>query len=759
MTHLVFTMSEPQLKLVDTASNRDQDENVDSGASTPTEEFVVVVSAAEIEGDTSAEDISKEIDPENPVSTDKSATEPSPKDDSDAKETSSATTEEKPATELEYHYECKFLEERYIKDAEGNHSWQIIDAGTAPPPDPPAPDSSKYSNYPLCLITEWDSENKRLTDRKLQAKSKALKRVIRRCLGDKDSTWKVDEEDTMESSWPWEGWFRGLDCFKAEKARLEGLIEKKGGEKDKSNKDWEEMTTCGVLIDTLETYHASTIKAMNELIPRGFINYEILWTLFDSYQELYMFDKEKKKHRCFEFKSSEYYRPSDGSYGSMKIAYRHVDYDGTNFGYIDHDTAIPEFRGRRRISSLPIFPLRFHPNKDALRASLVATGRNFESMRDTKYMRYGPPIKPGEVEGISQRVMVDVLEYENRPSLDEIIDLEETSVLETLRILKSGGYRIPSDETEDESEENLETEDTCSDEKKYIPLDDCLCVLTNNTVGAFNFNNKQWMDADVNQLTSPTWNQNAFDFLVLDEKKKELVRALVEQHIEDSDEQSSFDDFIPGKGKGLVYVLHGPPGVGKTLTAEAVSEYTKSPLYAVSAGELGTTPCELETDLARIFELAARWNCVVLLDEADVFMEARGLHEIERNASVSVFLKVLEYYKGIIFLTTNRVVSFDDAFRSRIHIALRFGELDLPTRTKIWQTFVNRIRASGGKLDLSDEDVLMLAERQVNGREIKNAIKSAQSLAKRRGELLNVHHLIRVLEIQQAFLNEVDSGI
>ena len=74
---------------------------------------------------------------------------------------------------------------------------------------------------------------------------------------------------------------------------------------------------------------------------------------------------------------------------------------------------------------------------------------------------------------------------------------------------------------------------------------------------------------------------------------------------------------------------------------------------------------------------------------------SRGPHEIERNASVSVFLKVLEYYKGIIFLSTNRVVSFNDAFRSRIHIALRFDELDLQTRTKIWQAFIGRLRQSG----------------------------------------------------------------
>lgn len=277
-------MSESEPK-VDTS----QGEAISPGASSPTGEFVVIISAADIANATEAptsttSDLEESAyDLQNP-GTEESAEEPiansqsskSATENANGKETSSAAKEEEKTTsELEYKYECKFLEERYIRDSNGSSSWQIIDAGTAPPPDPPAPDSSKYTNYPLCLITEWDLENKRLTDRKLQAKSKALKRVVRRCLEDRDPTWKIDEDDTMECSWPWEPWFRGLDCFKAEKARLEKLIEKNGGEADKSNKDWEEMTTCGVLIDTLETYHSSTIKAMKELIPRGYVNYEM----------------------------------------------------------------------------------------------------------------------------------------------------------------------------------------------------------------------------------------------------------------------------------------------------------------------------------------------------------------------------------------------------------------------------------------------------------------------------------------------------
>ena len=270
-------MSEPE-------SDASRGEATNTGTSSPTtEEFVVVISEADIANaivaptSTTSSLEESACDLQNPgtdqENAEESITKPSESTTKDTNDgDASPTTEEKgPTPELEYKYECKFLEERYTKGSDGSYSWQIIDAGMAPPPDPPAPDSNKYSNYPLCLISEWDSENKTLTDRKLQVKSKALKRVVSRCLGDRDPNWKLDEDDAMECSWPWEPWFRGLDCFKAEKARLEGLIEKN----DESSKDWEEMTTCGVLIETLETYHASTIKAMKELIPRGFVNYEM----------------------------------------------------------------------------------------------------------------------------------------------------------------------------------------------------------------------------------------------------------------------------------------------------------------------------------------------------------------------------------------------------------------------------------------------------------------------------------------------------
>jgi len=75
----------------------------------------------------------------------------------------------------------------------------------------------------------------------------------------------------------------------------------------------------------------------------------------------------------------------------------------------------------------------------------------------------------------------------------------------------------------------------------------------------------------------------------------------------------------------------------------------------VSAGELGTDSRFLESELQKILDICHAWGAILLLDEADVFLEKRNMHDIHRNALVSIFLRQLEYFQGILFLTTNRV--------------------------------------------------------------------------------------------------------
>lgn len=255
-------------------------------------------------------------------------------------------------------------------------------------------------------------------------------------------------------------------------------------------------------------------------------------------------------------------------------------------------------------------------------------------------------------------------------------------------------------------------------DKKTLPsFTDEEYLIASPVVLGFAFAEKLWLEFTVSGVKEIVWNEGAYDSLVLEDNTKEIVKALVESHKYHPAE--SIDDVIQGKGKGLVAVLHGPPGTGKTLTAEGISELLKCPLYMVSAGELGTDPRTLEAELQKILDIAHAWGAVLLLDEADVFLEKRTIQDIHRNALVSIFLRLLEYFQGILFLTTNRVETFDDAFQSRIHIALRYGELSTKAKKSVFKMFIERVRILEGvdTMPFSEEDYNSLARNNLNGRQ------------------------------------------
>jgi SpoVK/Ycf46/Vps4 family AAA+-type ATPase len=164
----------------------------------------------------------------------------------------------------------------------------------------------------------------------------------------------------------------------------------------------------------------------------------------------------------------------------------------------------------------------------------------------------------------------------------------------------------------------------------------------------------------------------------MEESIKQIIYKLVISH---SVGASDFDDFIQGKGKGLVGLLFGPPGSGKTLTAEAIAETAKMPLYAVSSGALGHDAFNIQDQLSRILKLASHWKAVLLLDEADVFLAQRTVTDIERNAIVSIFLREIEYYQGILLLTTNQAQVIDEAFQSMSTRLSQFCDETKPSRS------------------------------------------------------------------------------
>lgn len=229
----------------------------------------------------------------------------------------------------------------------------------------------------------------------------------------------------------------------------------------------------------------------------------------------------------------------------------------------------------------------------------------------------------------------------------------------------------------------------------------------------------------VGELKLPKWLVDPWDQLELSVDRKILLKTLVNAHTNLSVRS---EDVIKTKGKGLVFLFHGQPGLGKTLTAEALSESIKRPLYRINIGLLAAKD-DWEPDLEKIFQDAHAWQAVLLLDEAEVIMEARTKDRMVQNSWCSVFLRKLEYYEGILILTTNMIHSIDKAFRSRINIAIHYEELSLSQKSNLWTLFLGKIPSSRAKTRELMDNVATWADLPLNGRQIRNVVLTAEALS------------------------------
>ncbi|MGH1463510.1 MAG: ATP-binding protein [Neptuniibacter sp.] len=235
-----------------------------------------------------------------------------------------------------------------------------------------------------------------------------------------------------------------------------------------------------------------------------------------------------------------------------------------------------------------------------------------------------------------------------------------------------------------------------------------------------------WVHID--NLTPYQYNPELKDKLVLPKEHVELIDILT------ADIEVFMEDIVEGKSGGTTVLCSGPPGVGKTLTAEVYAEIIGCPLYRVHSGQLGLNVAEMEKNLKEVLIRAQRWGAVMLIDEADVYIKRRD-DNLTMNAVVGVFLRVLEYFNGLLFMTTNRIEDIDEAIISRCIAMIKYHSPTQQERYQIWSVMAEQFG-----LVLEEAMLQKLAGRfaSASGRDIKGLAKLVSRFAQHRAVTPNM---------------------
>ncbi|OTA85078.1 hypothetical protein M434DRAFT_41783, partial [Hypoxylon sp. CO27-5] len=465
-----------------------------------------------------------------------------------------------------------------------------------------------------------------------------------------------------------------------------------------------------------------TISLSQDLNENGVITYDYLWTIFKPGIDVYTF--EDGYDRIYRLQKTLYASGLGGSQ-YFQLVVNEIDCDGEGFGYQTKVFPIFNFPGTKQVQELDIFPASYHPRLSEVKETLRKKGELFREIHSRPY--YYGAYRGIVLEGKHKRTPLSHANFTEE--CGDLTPFDSGSLKPTMELSDQAHIAHPP------------LGPNRGRPAKQSVLTDDLIHLCSAYVRGYCFKIKKWVTFHIDNIKEIQWHDGAFESLVLAEDHKRLINAFLSGHIDNKDR---FDDVIEGKGQGVSILLEGPAGVGKTLTAEAVSEKLRRPLYAMGAGELGATPESVEDNLHMILEVAAKWDAVLLLDECDVLLAERSADNLGRNSIVAIFLRLLEYYRGMLFLTTNRVEAIDSAFKSRIHLTIKYPHLNAAARRQIWERFV---QTSNQKTTLQPLDYTRLQEVNVNGREIKNIVKTAQLLASYENVPLALEHIRTALGV------------
>lgn len=508
------------------------------------------------------------------------------------------------------------------------------------PPKNKAPEPSLP--YAFTWLRKFDEDRKYDTT-KATINSPELEALIRdTCRASSSSNFKTFAPNFDGLVWDWD------NLQKAAHDELEDEDETK----KQARKDLELLLDQVKSSSELQSY----FERRDQWTENKEISYDYLWTLFPPGEMVcsqVIFDHPQ----AFIAREYEYMSLSAGN-GTTKDFFQLVcwayDWNGESFNRVSGSLKIERYAGAKAINTLKFYPIKHHvdrkgnPDETELRAMLKARGEKFRKyciMPKGSQLFYcdGPVIsKQGAFNDMaaSSTYQSDAASTIGSESTDGgggggWSKVKGSVIVDHKSFLQCGDAGCGAMGVFELSDDRYEC--TCSDCMKSRSLKNMMKFDYDGVKSNQEFEDDQYIICPARFLGyvmgTKAWAQmpvvnvheikqkikvDAFANLILEKQAKNLIKSLVGNHEKKKASAEGEDgvvreDWIEGKGRGLVILLHGPPGVGKTSTAESVAQATGKPLFTVSVSDIGMKPDEVEGKLAQIFNLAARWEAVLLL--------------------------------------------------------------------------------------------------------------------------------------------------
>ncbi|KAG1854361.1 hypothetical protein C8R48DRAFT_721719 [Suillus tomentosus] len=481
------------------------------------------------------------------------------------------------------------------------------------------------------------------------------------------------------------------------------------------------VTHLEKLLEVVETESKQTVKQLEELLSNNQISFELLEYYYEE-GERYIFNDGLLQNNLdverpiilVVLKSARFRDDRQ----ALLVKLEHLEWDGVRFEKRTMSLDLFEFQGTRAFSSLFLQPVT-----DEALAKVTERGRHYLSYSRVCCAEYydDTPMRSvfsGNSTPRIRRVMVDPVGFH--------------------RALQ--GYnpnlRVP---LPDDAQEHI----------ARLPY----------WIGGYDLEVNQWRTFNIWDLKPVKYDQEAWSKLIMDEDTKDLIRALVDNA------GCSVGGLKPAQfNKGQTILLKGPPGTGRMTTVHAVCNLLKRPLLTITitSHDFLYDLMNLVLDIALRVSFAATWNAVIVVKDADRFLESKDQGHRDRVRTV---LRQFELDDCISFWVSG---ACDEELLTQFSAVVELPELDTAARRRLWlghfglsdpAAFIwnsERTLISSSSVDQKEmdhslllRDVEKLSRHQLDGRMIDNIVRSARALAVSNGEHLSIHHIKVVMKAQR----------